>query len=66
MTRMRWFMRSFSSIGMAIVSTVAKAQIAVSTVTSKVGLVKAIDEVLIPGTVFRDETRCLRRKLLRT
>ena len=40
MMRMRWFMRSCASIGMAIVSTVAKAQIAASMVTRNVGLVK--------------------------
>ena len=40
MTRMRWFMRSRASIGMAIVSTVAKAQIAASIVTMKVGFMK--------------------------
>ena len=39
MMRMRWFMRSRASIGMAIVNTVAKAQIAARIVTMKVGLV---------------------------
>ena len=46
MVRMRWFMRSRASIGMAIVSTVANAQIAARIVTMNVGLMKVRSDAL--------------------
>ena len=66
MVRMRWFMRSRASIGMVIVSTVAKAQIAVSMVTMKVGLMKVSIRCIAGPVASADARESARIAELRT
>src|SRR3984893_4405479 len=59
MTRMRWLMRSRASIGIAIVSTVAKAHTAARIVTISVGLAKLLTTSMTNRTHLKTPAQSL-------